>query len=107
MSKQAFDAKIAALEALRQTPELASTALRRSLRDPSNYVISKAAYVSSDLFLAELVPDLLAAFDRALLNPKSDPQCWAKNATAKALKDLGHREPEPFLKGLRHIQMEP
>jgi hypothetical protein len=38
---------------------------------------------------------------------ESDPQCWGKNAIAKALKDLDHRESATFLRGVRHIQMEP
>jgi HEAT repeat protein len=50
----------------------------------------------------------VAAFDRFFDNPaKSDPQCWAKNALAKALKDLGHTGAEVFLRGIAHFQMEP
>ena len=107
MSKQAFDAKIAALEDLRASGEAAAVPLRKALGDRNNYLVSKAATVAGGLFLSVLNPDLLAAFDRALLDPKTDPQCWAKNAIAKALKDLGHRDAEVFVKGLRHIQMEP
>jgi HEAT repeat protein len=107
MSKQAFDAKIAALESLRPSPEAAIDPLRKALSDRNNYIVSKAASLAEDLFLSALIPDLLTAFDRALPDPKSDPQCWAKNAIAKALKDLGHRDAEVFIKGLRHIQMEP
>jgi HEAT repeat protein len=107
VSKQAFDAKIAALEALRASPDLATPPLQKALQDRNNYVVSKAAALVGDLFLSALLPDLLACFERSLRDPKSDPQCWAKNAMAKALKDLGHRDAEPFLKGLRHIQMEP
>lgn len=108
MSKQAFDAKIAALEALRASPATAAAGLRKALNDRNNYVVSKAAGVTGDLLIADLVPDLLAAFERALDGGKeADAQCWAKNAIAKALKDLNHRSVEPFLKGLRHIQLEP
>jgi len=110
MSKQAFDRKIDALEALRSAAESPSTVeqLRKALSDRSNYVASKAAAIASDLRLRSLVPDLLAAFERFLADPvKSDPQCWAKNAIAKALKDLDHRDPAIFLKGLAHFQREP
>src|SRR5260370_20170796 len=56
----------------------------------------------------EVLPDLLRAFDRLLEDPvKRDPQCWGKNAIARALKDLGHRESPAFLRGAVHIQMEP
>jgi HEAT repeat protein len=107
MSKQAFDAKIAALEAFRSHPEGALDQIRKAVKDRSNFVVSKAAALAGDLFLSELVPDLVAAFDRALADPKSDPQCWAKNAIAKALKDLGHHDAVPYLRGLKHSQMEP
>lgn len=108
MSKQAFDAKIAALEALRATPDSAAAALRKALGDRNNYTVSKAAGLVGDLLLSDLIPDLLAAFERALLDaPKTDPQCWAKNAIAKALKDVSHHDAEVYLKGLRHIQLEP
>jgi len=105
MSKQAFDAKIAALEALRGVPLDAQEPLRRALRDRNNFLVSKAAAMAGDLFVSALIPDLLAAFDRTLVDP--DPQCWAKNAIAKALKELAHHDADVYLKGLSHIQMEP
>ncbi len=108
MSKQAFDAKIAALEALRATPETAIDPLRKSIKDRSNFLVAKAASLAGDLLLSPLIPDLLAAFDRALDNgAKSDSQCWAKNAISKALKDLSHQDAAVYLKGLAHVQMEP
>lgn len=110
MGKESFDKKIEAVEALRSEAESASTPelLRKALKDRNNFVVSKAAAVVGDLRLQALAPDLITAFDRFLTNAeKSDPQCWAKNAIAKALKDLEHDEPEAFLKGLKHVQMEP
>ncbi|MEO5924280.1 MAG: hypothetical protein ABIR70_10675 [Bryobacteraceae bacterium] len=107
MSKRAFEAKIEGLESLRSNPQSAEESLRKAVKDSSNFVVSKAASLAGELFLSPLIPDLLAAFDRAVANPKADPQCWAKNAIAKALKDLGHHEAAPYLLGLRHIQMEP
>jgi hypothetical protein len=51
---------------------------------------------------------LLAAFERFFENPvKSDPQCWAKNAISRALATLEHQDAAVFLRGMRHIQMEP
>jgi HEAT repeat protein len=109
VSKQSFDKKLEAIEALRADPGSPDTLnqVRKALRDRNNYFVSKAAALAGDLRL-EVVPELLAAFYRFLEEPvKSDPQCWAKTAIAKALKDLGHREPEVFLKGLVHVQLEP
>ena len=109
MSKQAFEKKLAELEALRTaSAAAASAALRKALKDRSNYLVSKAAAIAGDLRLDELIPDLAAAFDRFFADPvKSDPQCWAKTAIAKALKDLGHRDAGLFLRGMGHVQLEP
>ena len=50
----------------------------------------------------------MAAFLRLLENPaKSDPQCWAKSAIAKTLAAFDYQDPEIFLAGMRHIQLEP
>lgn len=108
--KQAFEKKIVELEALRATadPARCLPPLRKALQDRSNYLVSKAAGIAGDLRREDLIPDLIAAFDRFLKDPvKSDPQCWAKTAIAKALKDLGHRNAEIFLTGIVHVQMEP
>lgn len=106
MSKRAFDEKLAALEALRSKPESAAPAVRKTLAGRSNFLAAKAAALAADLHLAELIPDLAAAFGR-FPDAAADPQCWAKHAIVKALKDLAHREPDVFLRGLRHVQMEP
>ncbi len=105
MSK-ADDRKMQMLEALRSNP--AVEPLRKALRDRSNYFVSKAAAIAAELGMQDLIPDLVAAFDRFMIDPvKSDPQCWAKNAIAKALKDLGYGEPDFFIGGTKHIQLEP
>jgi HEAT repeat protein len=110
MSKAAFDAKLAAIDALRSAPADAQrdAALRKALADRNNYISAKAARVAGDVRSPVLVPDLLAAFDRFMSNPvKTDPQCWAKVAIITALSELGHEESEVYIRGLRHIQMEP
>jgi HEAT repeat protein len=109
VSKHAFEEKIREIERLRSVPGPATQAsLAKALKNRSNYLVSKAAAVVADLQLAELVPDLVAAFDRFLVDAvKTDPQCWAKIAIAKALKDFGHRDAGVFLRGAGHIQLEP
>ena len=83
-------------------------ALRKALGDRVNVVVAKAAKIAGERQFRELAPDLLRAFDRLLENAvERDPQCWGKNAVAAALKDLGHDESAPFLRGMRHIQVEP
>jgi len=110
VNRQSFEKKLEALEALRSTPGSAGTVdqVRKALRDRNNYYVSKAAAIAGDLLMSEMVPDLIAAFERFLVDPvKADPQCWAKNAIAKALKGLGHCDPAVFLRGLVHFQPEP
>jgi HEAT repeats len=109
VSKHAFEEKVREVEQLRDSPGPATQAkLAKALGNRSNYLVSKAAAVVADLQLSELVPDLVKAFDRFLQDPvKTDPQCWAKIAIAKALKDLGHRDPRVFLRGIEHVQLEP
>ncbi len=110
MGKQAFDQKLEALEALRAAPDAPSTVeqLRKALKDRNGYAVSKAAHIVGELQLRALVPDLVAAFERLLIEPvKSDPQCWGKNAIVKALKDLEHHDATVYLRGTAHVQLEP
>jgi len=107
--KKAFEQQIADLDALRTTNEaLRLAALRKALTHRNNFIGAKAADLVREFRSTELIPDLLAAFDRFFENPeKSDPQCWGKNAISRALATLEYQEPGVFLRGMRHIQLEP
>src|ERR1700679_2352226 len=108
VSKDTVEEKIAAIHGLRSSPADAVEPLRKALRDRNNVVCSRAAAVAGDLLLRDLIPDLLAAFERFLKEPvKTDPKCWAKTAIVKALKDLAHEDPEIYLRGMAHVQKEP
>jgi len=109
MSKEAFDRKLAEIEALRSADEDAAIPqLRKTLKDRSNFVAGKAAKVAGERGFRALEPDLVSAFERFMRDPvKSDPQCWAKNAIVKALKDLDHTDASVYLRGIEHFQMEP
>lgn len=108
-ASRGIEEQAAAIEALRHAPsDLAESGLRKALQQRNNFLVAKAARVTADLKLRGLAPDLAAAFTRFLDNPaKSDPQCWAKNDTAKALASFEFQEHELFLQGMRHIQLEP
>ena len=108
-SARDVEQQAADLESLRSaTRDVATASLRKALQHRNNYLVSKAAKLAADLSLTELIPDLATAFARFLDNPiKTDPQCWAKNAIAKALASLEYQEHELFLHGMRHIQLEP
>jgi HEAT repeat protein len=108
VNKDAVQEKIAEIESLRSVPANALEPVRKALRDRNNLICSKAAGVAGDLLLRDAIPDLIAAFDRFLKDAsKTDPKCWAKNAIVKALKDLMYEDPDVYLRGLSHVQMEP
>lgn len=82
--------------------------LRRALADKSSHVAARAAQIAGEAEIGALVPEMVAAFDRFLLTPaKSDPGCNAKAAIVDALQRLGAPEPGVFLRGIRHVQLEP
>jgi HEAT repeat protein len=107
--KRAFEEQVAALDALRQQPpESRSAPLRKALGHKNNFIVAKAANLIHDFGLKDLEPDLLAAFDRFFDDPvKTDPQCWAKNAISRTLAAMELQDEQVFLRGMRHIQMEP
>ncbi len=106
--KKNFDVQLAAIEALRQQPDEACIEpLRAALKHPNNYIVSKAADQVAQRRLEAPIPDLLAAFDRFFEEPeKRDPQCWAKNSISRALAALELQDPAPFLRGIKHVQLE-
>ncbi|MCU1232952.1 MAG: hypothetical protein JWP63_919 [Candidatus Solibacter sp.] len=109
MANRRIEEQLDQLSALRQAPRSqASAAIRKALADRVNLIVAKAANLAAELDLRDTVPDLRRAFDRLFEDVlKRDPQCWGKNAVAKALKELEHREAAPYLRGAIHIQMEP
>jgi HEAT repeat protein len=110
MNKQDPARRVAALRELCTASDAPAAVepLRKALTDRNNYYVAKAAALAAELGLSALIPDLLAAFDRFLVNPaKTDPRCWAKTAIAQALQGLGHADPAVFLRGLVHVQLEP
>ena len=109
MAKRDVEEQIANLGRLRDSPVTDQTlaAIRKGLADRVNLVAAKAAQISGDLGLKALVPELVAAYDRQFKNAgEIDPQCWAKNAIAKALTVLDYDESAPFLRGYQYRQME-
>jgi HEAT repeat protein len=104
---KAFDRKLQELESIRNAPDLPAR-LTKALKDRNNFLVAKAAAMVAEARLKELIPNLARAFETFFQDPvKSDPQCWAKTAIVKALKDLDYDEHELYLRGLKHVQMEP
>lgn len=107
--KKAFEERLAALDAMRGAPDnLRTDALRQALAHRNNFIAAKAADLTQEFNVTDLIPDLVKAFNRFFENAeKADPQCWAKNAISRALAAFELQDADMFLRGMRHIQMEP
>jgi HEAT repeat protein len=103
MANRRIEEEIARIGAVRDL-----AAVRKGLLDRVGLVVAKAAKVAAETQMREALPELVAAFERLFEKPtERDPQCWGKNAIAKALMELEYRQAAAFLKGARHVQMEP
>ncbi|MBD2259109.1 HEAT repeat domain-containing protein [Pseudanabaena sp. FACHB-2040] len=101
---------IDALNQIRSNPtsELGLITLRQAITSRYGVVAAQAAHLIAQFEIYLLLPELVTAFDRFLINPKdSDPGCRAKQAIAEALYRLEHSDETLFLKGIRHVQWEP
>ncbi len=88
-------------------PSVVATELRKALRDRSNLVVAKAAKIAGEMSVKDVVPELVAAFERLMVNPaKLDKRCAATHEIATALYALDYTEPEVYLRGIRHVQKE-
>jgi HEAT repeat protein len=92
--------------------ELDDAAVARELKgylaDRSNLVVAKAAKIARDRGLTQLLPDLVSAFDRLMVDPaKLDKRCAGLTEISMALYEMDYTEPEVYRKGISHVQMEP
>lgn len=105
-----LDEVLAGLRKLRDDPDSDATLaeLEGVLASRNSHAVAMAAKLTGELSLHALVPNLLAAFERFMQKPeKSDKGCHAKAEIAEALHQLDHDDPELYLRGIRHTQMEP
>jgi len=107
---RALEDLLAELHQMREAPatEAAVAKLKQALGSKMSHAVAKAAAITGEAELAALVPELVAAFDRLMINPvKADPGCAAKAAIADALYRIGCDDEAFFLRGIRHVQLEP
>lgn len=107
---RALEQTLAELSRIRQEPAspVSIAALRAVIKSKASHAVAKAAEIVAELEIADLKDELTAAFERLLVDPvKNDPTCAAKTAIADALYRMGADEPLIFLRGIRHVQMEP
>ncbi|HKT49219.1 MAG TPA: HEAT repeat domain-containing protein [Candidatus Angelobacter sp.] len=103
--EQALD-RVAALKNEAAGPSVFAE-LRAFLKNRSNLVVAKAAKGVAHVRATELVPDLVATFHRLMQNPaKLDKGCAATTEIVNALYELDYVEPEIYLQGIHHVQME-
>jgi len=98
-----------ALGELRHTnsPETVAKGLRVYLANKSNLVVAKAAKIAGELHTTELIPELVAAFERLMKDPqKLDKRCAAVTEIVAALHEMDYSEAEVYQQGLHHVQME-
>jgi HEAT repeat protein len=109
-ANRSFERELAVLESMSgHVPDPQGVErIRKALCNENNYLVAKAARLVTEYTLAELLPEVLDAYDRFFEDAVSrDPQCWAKNALIKALVKLECRDGAVYMRGLRHHQEEP
>jgi hypothetical protein len=88
-------------------PDEAINILRQALQSKHAIAVARAAKMVGRANLAPLIPPLVAAFERLMLNAAAaDPNCIAKKHIAEALYRLDYSQETLFLDGIRHVQME-
>jgi hypothetical protein len=103
--EQALD-RLAALKNEAGGPAVAAE-LKAFLKNRSNLVVAKAAKIVCQARATELVAELVEAFYRLMKDPsKLDKGCAATTEIVGALYELDHAEPEVYLLGIHHVQME-
>jgi HEAT repeat protein len=103
--EQALD-RLADLKNEAGGPHLAAE-IKAFLKNRSNLVVAKAAKIAGQARASELVPELVEAFHRLMKDPsKLDKGCAATTEIASALYELDYAEPEVYLLGIHHVQME-
>ncbi|MGZ4788604.1 MAG: hypothetical protein ACXVZX_08780 [Terriglobales bacterium] len=81
--------------------------LRRALKHKSNLVVAKAASIVRERRATELIPDLVASYQRFMADPaKLDKRCAAVTEIVSALYEMDFLEPDIYLRGIRHVQLE-
>lgn len=82
--------------------------LRRVLKLKSSFAVARAAAIVGAHSIDELTAELGRAFLCFFEKPtKTDKNCKAKESIAEALYNLGADDEHLFLRGIRHVQLEP
>ncbi len=99
---------LAKLAQIRDTPssEAGIATLREVLGSKNSVAVAQAAKMVGEFAIAQLIPELVAAFARMMVNPsQTDRGCLAKKEIAEALYRLEYSEESLFIQGIRHVQV--
>jgi hypothetical protein len=98
--------KLAALKSAPVDPVLLQD-LRGFLRNRSNLVVAKAATIVGERRLGDLIPELVTAFHKLMADPaRLDKRCEALTEIVTSLYEMDYPEPDVYLQGIHHTQME-
>lgn len=90
------------------TSEIGGVILAEVLGSKHSIAIAQAAKLIGEHEIHSLTPQLVNTFDRLMEKAADrDPGCRAKAEIADTLYRLEHRDAEVFLRGVRHVQLEP
>ena len=109
-SRESFEKAFARLNAIRVNIDEpgAFETLQGALAARSNLLVARAAEIIGEWQLSGYTHELVEAFGRLMVDSVSrDPTCAGKIAIADTLNRLEVRDADLFLRGVRHVQMEP
>lgn len=101
---------LAQLDPVRRDPHApeSTIALQQILASKYPFAVAQAAKIVGEAERYDLIPDLVAAFERCMTKPvETDPGCTAKLKIVDALYRMEYSNEALFLRGIRHIQPEP
>ena len=88
-------------------PFLLADELKKFLADRSNLVVARAARFIRENHVPQLIPELVASFERLMKDaPRLDKRCAGVTEIVMSLYEKDYREPDVYLKGIEHVQME-
>jgi hypothetical protein len=100
--------EIAALRLGDDGTPAAADRIRRALQSSEQRVVVAAAQLAGRSGDVDLVGDLTEGFERLLAGgQRADPVCLAKEAVLAALTELGHDNPDVYLRGITVRQFDP
>lgn len=107
MRKASFDEELTRLQAIYRAPISGDSidTLRGALKGSQATLAALAAEIAGLRRVADLEQDMVRAFNRFMTT--ADMNCQVKIAVSEALQKLDHLGDEVYLRGIRHVQMQP